>query len=106
MKVAISFAGKKLKKKKTSSKRNVVNPVWNEALVFSLGREMLEHISIEFIVMHDNLLGMDETMGRIVLGPDCTGEEFTHWKDMVNSKSAIARWHHINNVEAPQGGAT
>lgn len=86
---------KRLKKKKTSTKRNTLNPIWNEALVYSLGKEYLHNISIEFLLFNDNLLGNNEAMGKVVIGPLTAGEELAHWNDVMNSKNAMARWHHL-----------
>ncbi|XP_064649842.1 synaptotagmin-5-like isoform X5 [Lineus longissimus] len=95
VKVSISYAGKKLKKKKTSTIRNTLNPIWNEALVFNIGNDYLNKLEVHINVIHDNLLGNTEYLGHIEVGPRSTGEELAHWNDMVHSKSAIARWHHL-----------
>ena len=93
VKVSVIYGGKRLKKKKTSTKRNTCNPVWNEALVFSLGNEFLQHIQLEFVVFNDNLISNNEMLGKTLLGPEAEGEEKAHWNDMMNSKTAMARWH-------------
>ena len=82
-----------MKKKKTSTERNTLNPSWNEALVFSVGKEALKHSTLEFIIFNDNLLGNNEVLGTLVLGPDSRREEKAVWNDMVNAKNATARWH-------------
>lgn len=95
MKVSVSFAGKKLKKKKSSTRHNTSNPVWNEALVFNLGKEFLNNVSLEITVFHDNKIGNDEVLGRVKLNADSKGDEETHWADMVAGRNAMARWHTI-----------
>ena len=93
VKVQLVLAGKRLKKKKTSTKRNSLNPAWNEALVFSLTKDTLKRIHVEFVVCSDNLLGNNEVLGKVTLGPETSGEESAHWRDMMTYKSATARYH-------------
>ncbi|XP_052790353.1 synaptotagmin-5-like isoform X1 [Mya arenaria] len=88
--------GKKQKKKKTSTKHNVMNPVWNEALTFSLPNECLQNVSMEFLVCHDNKIGNDEILGRSIISRDSSGDERIHWDEMVNCRSAVARWHSLH----------
>ncbi|XP_067660988.1 synaptotagmin-1-like [Haliotis asinina] len=96
VKATLSFSGKKLKKKKTSTKHNTTNPVWNEALVFNLGKEFLNNICLELAVYHDNKIGNDELLGKTQLGPTSEGDEMAHWKDLISAKSAVARWHNLS----------
>ena len=100
MKVSLLCAGRRIKKKKTSAKRNTLNPTWNEALVFSLGKEFLSNSTIEFLVYNDNLLGNSEPMGKVAVGPTSSGEQLAHWNDIMNSKNAMARWHHLSSIES------
>lgn len=57
VKVSLVQAGKKIKKRKTGVYRNTVCPVFNEALTFDIGKELLRNCLIEFVVLHDSLLG-------------------------------------------------
>lgn len=100
VKVTLSYPGKKVKKKKTSTIRNCVNPMWNEALVFSHSRSLLADTIVELTVVHDNLLGANEPVGHVVIGSNTAGEELGHWNDMINSKTAMARWHHLAGFSA------
>lgn len=43
--------GRRLKKRKTSTKRNTLNPVYNEAIVFDVPPENIEQISLLIAVM-------------------------------------------------------
>ena len=101
VKVTLSCpGGKKPKKKKTSTIRNSASPMWNEALVFNLSRGVLADAVVELTVVNDNLFGANEPIGRVVIGSNTVNEELGHWNDMVNSKTAIARWHHLSGIEA------
>ncbi|KAL4230229.1 hypothetical protein ACF0H5_010615 [Mactra antiquata] len=86
---------KKVKKKKTSTKHNVNSPAWNEALSFNLSRDLLQSVTLEFQVCHENKMGNDEVLGNIVVARDSTGDRRIHWDEMVNCRSAVARWHSL-----------
>ena len=98
VKVSLIAGGKRLKKRKTTPKRNTFNPIWNEALVFNLPHEHVDNIQVEFVTYNDNLLGNNEAMGKVVIGPNTSGEELAHWGDVMNSKNAMARWHHLGTA--------
>ncbi len=87
--------GKRLKKKKTSTKRSSLNPAWNEALVYNIGKDMLKHTTIEFVVFSDNLLGTNEALAKLAIGPESSGEERTHHNDLIHLRNVTARWHHL-----------
>lgn len=49
--------GRRLKKRKTSTKRNTLNPVYNEAIVFDVPPENIDQISLLIAVMdYDRLV--------------------------------------------------
>ncbi|XP_051858509.1 synaptotagmin-5 isoform X1 [Drosophila albomicans] len=86
--------GKKLKKRKTGVQRNTVNPVYNEALAFDVGKETLKNCLLEFTVVHDSLLGSSEILGRALIGnsPDVLHEEKIFFEEMFRAKNATAQW--------------
>ncbi|XP_025112828.1 synaptotagmin-like protein 5 isoform X2 [Pomacea canaliculata] len=94
--VTVMSGNKKMKKKKTATVHNSINPVWNEALVFNLPRDHLDSIALEVSVFHDNKLGNDERIGKVRLSRDSCGEEKAHWQDLVREKMAVARWHKLS----------
>ena len=83
------------KRKKTTTKRQTSNPVWNEALVFGVERSLLADTRVELAVFSDGLLGIDEPLGETVVGCRSSGDELSHWLDVVALKTAVARWHHL-----------
>jgi hypothetical protein len=89
-----------VKKKKTSAKRNTANPAWNEALVYSVPKDSLSDVQVEFVLYTDNLLGNSDALGRVVVGSKSSGEELAHWKDVLSSKNAMAMWHKVRPVES------
>lgn len=57
VKVSLMCEGRRLKKRKTSTKRNTLNPVYNEAIVFDVPPENIEQISLLIAVMDYDRLG-------------------------------------------------
>jgi len=47
VKVYLSGGGKRLKKKKTSARKNTNSPVWNEAVAFSISADSLANAALE-----------------------------------------------------------
>uniref|UniRef100_A0A1A9WLM6 C2 domain-containing protein n=1 Tax=Glossina brevipalpis TaxID=37001 RepID=A0A1A9WLM6_9MUSC len=100
VKVSLQAGGKKIKKRKTCVIRNSVNPVYNEALTFDIGKEALKTANIELTVIHDSLLGSNEVLGRAIIGdsPDVRYEERVFFEEMFRSKSATAQWIPLQDV--------
>ncbi|ALC38676.1 Sytalpha [Drosophila busckii] len=86
--------GKKLKKRKTGVQRNSVNPVYNEALAFDVGKETLKNCVLEFTVVHDGLLGSNEILGRALVGnsAEVPHDERIFFEEMFRAKNATAQW--------------
>ena len=91
------------KRKKTTTRRQTSNPVWNESLVFGVERSTLADTRVELAVFSDGLLGVDEPLGETVVGGRSTGDELAHWLDVVDLKTAMARWHRL---QPPTSAAT
>lgn len=51
VKVSLMCEGRRLKKRKTSTKRNTLNPVYNEAIVFDVPPENIDQINLSIAVM-------------------------------------------------------
>lgn len=94
VKISLLHNGKKLKKRKTTVLRNTVNPVFNEAFSFNVGKDTLKNSLIEFLVLHDSLLGANELLGRGVLGhsKEIRKEEKHFFDEMFRTKTATAQW--------------
>jgi len=95
VKVSILSDGKRIKKKKTSTLHVTHDPIWNEALVFNISKEILKKLSAEFLLFHDNTLGNDELIGRVKISFNTQGDDSIHWNDLLTSKNAVARWHQL-----------
>lgn len=108
VKVSLVHNNKRLKKKKTTVFRNNTNPVFNEAFNFDVGREMLKNSLIEFLVLHDSLLGSNELLGRAVVGnkPDIRAEERIFFDEVLRTKSAVAQWVPLSDPRSEQQRST
>ena len=95
VKVSLLQHGKALKTRKTSIKKNTIDPVFNESINFNVTPDMLESISLVVTVWDYNSKSRDDFVGRIVLGKQATGAyEVTHWNRMMQChRSPVAQWH-------------
>ncbi|XP_024944967.1 synaptotagmin-5 isoform X2 [Cephus cinctus] len=89
VKVTILQDGKRLKRKKTGVQRNTTNPVWNEALTFDLGRDLLSRCTLEFLVLHDSLLGASEPLARCLVSSKSQRDLF---HEVLAGRGASAQW--------------
>lgn len=51
VKVSLLCDGRRLKKKKTTIKRNTLNPTYNEAIIFDIPPENMDQVSLLISVM-------------------------------------------------------
>ncbi|XP_040265199.1 synaptotagmin-9 [Bufo bufo] len=94
VKVSIMCEGRRLKKRKTSTKRNTLNPVYNEAIVFDVPPENIDQISLSIAVMDYDRVGHNEVIGvcQVGNGAESLGRE--HWSEMLSyPRKPIAHWH-------------
>ena len=87
--------GKKIKKKKTSTQKSTLNPVYNEEIVFTnLKRDQLDEILINFTVYHDSLTSR-ESLGTFMISSASRANDYVQWKNMIEGKKSIAWWHNL-----------
>lgn len=55
VKVSLICDGRRLKKKKTSIKKNTLNPSYNEAIIFDIPPDSMDHVSLHISVMDYDL---------------------------------------------------
>lgn len=55
VKVSLICDGKRLKKKKTTIKKNTLNPTYNEAIIFDIPPENMDQVSLHISVMDYDL---------------------------------------------------
>ncbi|CAH2091777.1 unnamed protein product [Euphydryas editha] len=91
VKVYLLVNGKRVKKKKTNRKE-INNPVWNEALSFSLPSANLQEASIEVCVVTGGGNGL--VVGWCCVGAAEPAAEGRHWAQMAQeTRKAVAMWH-------------
>ena len=120
--------GRRLKKRKTSTKRNTLNPVYNEAIVFDVPPENIDQISLLIAVMdYDRLVscisfiysslteatlwsfhvlfsmsfrvGHNEVIGVCRVGSEAESLGRDHWSEMLTyPRKPIAHWHPLIEV--------
>lgn len=87
--------GQLLKKKKTATKENNCNPIYNQAIYFDIPLDALPQMEIQIHVVHNSKNKKDKpVLGYVEIGAHSAGEEFEHWKDLM-SKNLNARWHRL-----------
>ena len=86
---------KPVKTKKTTFKKNTLDPVFNESISFNITPQQLESTSLVITVWDYNSKSKDDFVGRLVLGKYSTGtHELNHWTRMLQShRVPVAQWH-------------
>ncbi|XP_059157648.1 synaptotagmin-1 isoform X2 [Physella acuta] len=99
VKIALVQGTKRLKKKKTTIKKNTLNPYFNESFGFEVPFEQIQKVTLIITVVDYDRIGTSEPIGRCVLGCNSSGTELRHWSDMLaNPRRPIAQWHTLQEV--------
>ncbi|CAL9682802.1 unnamed protein product [Knipowitschia caucasica] len=94
VKVYLICDGRRLKKRKTTTKKSTLNPVYNEAIIFDIPPENVEQVSLSVIVMDYDRVGRNEVIGVCRSGPDAEGLGRDHWNEMLAyPRKPITHWH-------------
>ena len=95
VKIILLQNGVKVKSRKTSVKRNTIDPVFNESLSFNVSAEQIHVCSLSVSMWDYNSKSKDDFVGQFVLGQRSTGDlEDSHWSRMLQSqRSPVAQWH-------------
>ncbi|CAF0724677.1 unnamed protein product [Adineta steineri] len=91
----------KIKRKKTSVKRNTLNPTWNEEISFNIPGVSLDDSCLEIGVYHHDLIAPDEPLGFLrfenttPIGNANIAQhsEIIHWCEVINGGQRAACWH-------------
>ncbi|XP_047453029.1 synaptotagmin-1b [Mugil cephalus] len=95
-KIHLMQNGKRLKKKKTTIKKNTLNPYYNESFSFEVPCEQIEKVQVAVTVLDYDKIGKNDAIGKVLLGSNSTGTEQRHWADMLaNPRRPIAQWHSL-----------
>ncbi|XP_061662195.1 synaptotagmin-10 isoform X2 [Syngnathoides biaculeatus] len=94
VKVHLICDGRRLKKRKTTTKKSTLNPVYNEAIIFDIPPENVEQVSLSVMVMDYDRVGHNEVIGVCRTGPDAEGLGRDHWNEMLAyPRKPITHWH-------------
>lgn len=110
VKIHLLQNGKRLKKKKTTVKKNTLNPYYNESFSFEIPQDQMPKIQAVITVLDYDKIGKNDAIGKIWVGNKAKGGELRHWSDMVsNPRRPIAQWHPLRpeeEVDAELAGLT
>ncbi|NWZ18376.1 SYT12 protein, partial [Asarcornis scutulata] len=86
--------GRKISKKKTAVKRDDNNPVFNEAMIFSVPAIVLQDLSLRVTVAESGEDGRADNTGHVLIGPAASGMGITHWNQMLATlRKPVSMWH-------------
>ncbi|CAL8320616.1 synaptotagmin-12 [Gadus morhua] len=99
VKVYLLQDGRKISKKKTSTKRDDNNPIFNEAMIFSVPSLVLQELSLRVTVAENTEDGRGENVGHVIIGPEASGMGITHWNQMLATlRKPVSMWHPIRRI--------
>uniref|UniRef100_A0A8C6SUY3 Synaptotagmin n=1 Tax=Neogobius melanostomus TaxID=47308 RepID=A0A8C6SUY3_9GOBI len=100
VKIHLMQNGKRLKKKKTTIKKNTLNPYYNESFSFEVACDLIEKVQVAITVLDYDKIGKNDAIGKILLGGNSAVTEQSHWADMLaNPRRPIAQWHSLKPEE-------
>nr|XP_055048878.1 synaptotagmin-12 [Misgurnus anguillicaudatus]XP_055048879.1 synaptotagmin-12 [Misgurnus anguillicaudatus]XP_055048881.1 synaptotagmin-12 [Misgurnus anguillicaudatus] len=99
VKVYLLQDGRKISKKKTSIKRDDTNPIFNEAMIFSVPAVVLQDLSLRVTVAESTEDGRGENIGHVIIGPEASGMGITHWNQMLATlRKPVSMWHPLRRT--------
>lgn len=93
--------GDLISKGRTTPRRHMVDPEYNEMFLFHVPEQELNSVTVLITVTSvSKTLGRKLKIGQLALGQNFSSEEeLKHWYEMTRSKEkSIVRWHRINEV--------
>ncbi|TRY65158.1 hypothetical protein DNTS_002038 [Danionella cerebrum] len=103
VKVYLLQDGRKISKKKTSVKRDDTNPIFNEAMIFSVPAIVLQELSLRVTVSESTEDGRGENVGHVIIGPEAGGMGITHWNQMLATlRKPVSMWHPLRRTPDPE----
>jgi len=98
VRVAIIQEGIPVRKKKTQTKYQNFNPIFNQSISFNVNLNVLPLTEIQIYVVHDGRMsdtGQNKmTIGFIEIGPQSSRHEYDHWMELMSNRQS-SRWHHL-----------
>ncbi|XP_061563715.1 synaptotagmin Vb [Cololabis saira] len=94
VKIVLQQNGKRIKKKKTTVKKNTLNPYFNESFSFEVPFAQIQKVQVVITVYDYDKLGSNDAIGKTFMGYGATGVGLRHWSDMLaNPRRPVAQWH-------------
>ncbi|XP_029312037.1 synaptotagmin Vb isoform X2 [Cottoperca gobio] len=94
VKIVLQQNGKRIKKKKTTVKKNTLNPYFNESFSFDVPFEQIQKVQVVITVFDYDKLGSNDPIGKTFMGYGATGVGLRHWSEMIaNPRRPVAQWH-------------
>lgn len=94
--VLISPIGKPVAKSKTTIRRSMTDPEYNESFVFQMSQRDLAEVTLQFsVVAISRTRKKKEIVGWFHLGKNNSGQEETlHWNELMQAEEkSVSRWH-------------
>ncbi|XP_028398731.1 synaptotagmin-16-like isoform X3 [Dendronephthya gigantea] len=94
--VLISPIGKPVAKSKTTIRRSMTDPEYNESFVFQMSERDLAEVTLQFsVVAISRTRKKKEIVGWFHLGKNNSGQEETlHWNELLQAEEkSVSRWH-------------
>ncbi|XP_068595876.1 synaptotagmin-12 [Brachionichthys hirsutus] len=99
VKVYLLQDGRKISKKKTSTKRDDTNPIFNEAMIFSVPSVVLQELSLRVTVAETTDDSRGDNLGHVIIGPEASGMGITHWNQMLATlRKPVSMWHPLRRT--------
>ncbi|XP_069754683.1 synaptotagmin VIII [Narcine bancroftii] len=100
VKIRLMINNKKVRKKKTSVKKNTLSPYFNESFTFDVAFEEIQKVQLVISVWDHDKISKNDAIGRLFVGCGATGNQLRHWSDMLaNPRRPIAQWHSLQPKE-------
>ncbi|XP_041652052.1 synaptotagmin VIII [Cheilinus undulatus] len=100
VKVQLTLDKRKWKKRKTTVKKKTLSPYFNESFIFDVTFDQIQRVNLVISVWDHDDLTRNDTMGKIFLGCDATGNQLRHWADMLsNPRRPVAQWHNLLSAQ-------
>ncbi|XP_061079353.1 synaptotagmin Va [Conger conger] len=100
VKVVLQHCGKRIKKKKTTVKKNTLNPYFNESFSFEVPFDQIQKLQVIITVYDYDKLGSNDAIGKTFIGYGASGVGLRHWSDMLaNPRRPVAQWHTLQPEE-------
>ncbi|XP_065064081.1 synaptotagmin-16-like isoform X4 [Rhopilema esculentum] len=98
--------GQQLSKSKTSIRRSMFDPEYNETFVFQIIEFDLPSVSFMFSIINIKKMRRKEILGWFSMGRDNTSEEeLLHWKEMLEAKGkTVRKWHVLTAISTVDRG--